>query len=116
MQSAAEREVVEVVAGCLRERTVTTPAGDAAVDQLRIACQAFIGTDAKPFHHAGTEALDQHVGLFDQAEELGATGWRFQVDHPLATTTAIEHRIERWLRARRGACEDRKSTRLNSSH
>ncbi len=66
MQRAGERDVVDVVAGGLRERPVLAPAGHAAVDEPRVAREADVGAEPEPLHHAGPEALDQRVGLLDQ--------------------------------------------------
>ena len=66
MQRAGERDVVDVVARRLRERARLPPARHAAIDEFRIAFEAHVGPEAKTFHHAGTEAFDQRVGLLDQ--------------------------------------------------
>ena len=79
-ERAAERDVVDVVAGGLRVRAVLAPAGHAAVDELRVAGEADVGPDAEPLGHAGPEALDERVGLLDEREHgLDAVG-RLEVD------------------------------------
>ena len=67
-ERAGERDVVDVVAGRVRERPVLAPAGHAAVHEPRVAGEARVGADAEPLGHAGPEALDQRVGLLDQAQ------------------------------------------------
>ena len=61
-QRAGQREIVEIVAGGLRQRPVLSPAGHAAVDEPRIALGAVGRPEAEPLHHAGPVALDQRVG------------------------------------------------------
>ena len=61
-QRAGQREIVEVVAGGLRQRPVLSPAGHAAVDEARVALGAVGGPEAEPLHHARPVALDQRVG------------------------------------------------------
>ena len=79
-ERAGERDVVDVVAGGLRHRTVLAPAGHAAVDELRVAGEARVGAEAEPLGDAGPEALDQRVGLLDEREHrLDAVGL-LQVD------------------------------------
>ena len=67
-ERAAERDVVDVVPGGLRVRTVLAPAGHAAVDELRVPGEAGVGPDAEPLGHAGPEALDERIGLLDERE------------------------------------------------
>ena len=69
-QDSAERQIVEVVARDLRERTVLPPAGHAAIDQSRIALGAFRGTEPKTLHNAWPIALDQRVGRLDQRQRF----------------------------------------------
>ena len=47
-QRAGDRDVVQVVAGGLRQRAVLAPAGHPAVDQPRVAGQAVVGAEAEP--------------------------------------------------------------------
>ena len=67
VQHAGQRDVVEVVAGRLRQRAVLAPAGHAAVHQPRVARVAGVRAEAEPLHHAGAEAFEQHVGLLRPA-------------------------------------------------
>ena len=69
VERAGDRDVVEVVAALLGERSRRPPAGHAAVDERRVAGQALVGTDAEPLGHPGPVPLDQDVGALDQAEE-----------------------------------------------
>jgi hypothetical protein len=67
------------VSGARRQRAALAPAGHASVNQPRIAREHRIGPQAQALHHAGTEALDQRVGLARQFERgLHAAG-RFHV-------------------------------------
>ena len=68
MQRARQRDVVDVVAGCERERSFLTPSGHASVDESWVAFETMVGTEAEPLGHTGTEAFDQRVGLLDQLQ------------------------------------------------
>ncbi len=67
-QGAGDGDVVHVVPGGLRERTVLAPPGHPAVDQARVAGQALVGSEAEALGGAGAHALDEHVSLGDQVE------------------------------------------------
>ena len=62
-ERARERDVVDVVAGGLRHRAALAEARHAAVDEARILREADVGAEPEPLHHAGTEALGEHVRL-----------------------------------------------------
>ena len=68
VQHARERDVVDVVTGRGRERTVLAPAGHPAVYQPGIARETRLRPEAEPLEHAGPEAFDQHVGALQQLE------------------------------------------------
>ena len=68
MQGASQRDVVDVVAGGLRQRTGLAPTGDTAVDQLWLPLQTHIRAQSERLHDAGSKALDQHVGPCDQPQ------------------------------------------------
>ncbi|MNZ81137.1 hypothetical protein D3C78_997940 [compost metagenome] len=85
---AGQRDVVEVMAGGRRQRTALAPAGHAAVDQLRIARQAHVRTEAETFHHAGAEAFDQHVGFVDQLQQDIGSARLLRVDGDAAAAAA----------------------------
>src|SRR5262249_24279721 len=59
----------------LREGSRLPPAGHATVDEPRVAREARVGAEAQALGDAGTEALDEGVGLLDEAEHrLDAVG------------------------------------------
>ncbi len=77
---AGERLVVQRVAGHVRERAVLAPAGEPAVDQLRVAGHDVLGAEPEPLGDAGPERLEQDVRLLGQPQhQLDALG-RLQVD------------------------------------
>ena len=96
-ERAGERDVVDVVAGRLRERTLLAPARHAAVDEARIAREADVGAEAEPLHHAGPEALDQRVGLLDQTQHrVDALGLlQVDADRAPAARQEVEARLAR---------------------
>ncbi len=75
VQRATDGDVVDVVAGSLSQRPVLAPAGHAAIYQRRVARQAYVRAQPQAFHHTGSKAFDQHVGLGDQVQhDLGRAG------------------------------------------
>jgi hypothetical protein len=52
-ERAGERDVVDIVSGGLRERTVLPPAGDPPVDEARVARAADVGAKPEALHDAG---------------------------------------------------------------
>ena len=54
--------------GGLRQRSVLAPAGHAAVDQLRIACEAVLRSDAQTLGDAGPIGFEQRIGFLAQAQ------------------------------------------------
>jgi hypothetical protein len=61
VQRTRDAEVVDVVAGRVRQGPGLAPAGHAAVHQAGIRVQADVRTQTQPLHHPGTEPFDQHV-------------------------------------------------------
>ena len=103
LECTGERDVVDVVSGGLRVRAFLTPAGHAAVDELGVAGQAHIGPEAQALGDAGAKALEERIGLLDEAQHrLDAIGV-LQV-HADRATAAREHvlRRGRWIAAHDG--------------
>ena len=100
-ERAGERDVVDVVAGRLRERTVLAPPGHAPVHQLRVAGEAHVGTEPEPFGHAGPEALDERVGLLDHPQHRLHPVGVLQVDGDGAPPAPVEDEPARPARRRR---------------
>ena len=95
-EGAAERDVVDVAPGRLSQRTRLAPAGHPAVDEARVSFETGGGTDAEPFGDAGTEAFEEGVGAFGQAEDdLRAVGM-FEVDRD-RSAAAAKHVEPRFL-------------------
>ncbi len=84
MESSSEGDVVDVVSGGLRQWPVLAPAGDAAIDEARIAREAIVRAEAQPLGDAGAEPFDQPVGLFDKAQcqRLSIRGFEIDRDRP----------------------------------
>ena len=68
MQRAGQRDVVDVVAGSVRQRTFLSPSRHASVNQAGIARETVVGAQAEPLGYAGPEAFDQCVGFLDQPQ------------------------------------------------
>ncbi len=68
VQQPAQRHVVDVVPGRLRERTGLPPAGQPAIDESRIAHEADVRPKPEPLRDARPEALDQSVCALDQSQ------------------------------------------------
>ena len=61
-------DVVHVVSGCLGIGPELAPARHPAIDQFRITLQGQVGTEAKPLHDSGAEALEHDVCGLEQLE------------------------------------------------
>ena len=79
-ERAREGDVVDVVAGHVRERPVLTPAGHAAVDEARIALQAHVGTEPEALGDSGAKRLHERVGRLDHPEHARDAVGVLQVD------------------------------------
>ena len=81
--------------GGLRHRTVLAPARHASVDELRVAGEARVGTEAEPLGDAGPEALEQRVGALDEPQhELDAVGvLQVDADRAAAAVQRLEVRL-----------------------
>ena len=90
VERAGLRQVVDVVARRHRQRTVLTPAGDAGEDQPRVDRRALVGPDAEPFAGAGPEAVEQHVGLRGEVEQLLRFVLDVKVDDALAAVQQVD--------------------------
>ena len=83
MQQAGQRDVVDVVAGHLRQRAVLAPPCHPSVDHTGIDGRDIIGTETEAFGDAGTEAFDDDIGPGDQIHDRLFVRGIFQVrlDH-----------------------------------
>ncbi|MEY9143844.1 hypothetical protein ABIF00_001828 [Bradyrhizobium elkanii] len=70
-QRACDRDVVDVVAGGVRQRAFLAPAGHASIDQPGIAREHDVRTEPEALHHAGPKTFDQRVGMAEQVEHFG---------------------------------------------
>ena len=68
VQRAGQSDVVEIMSGGLRQGTFLSPAGDAAINEARVAPRAVVGPKAQSLGDAGPEAFDQGIGLFDKPQ------------------------------------------------
>jgi hypothetical protein len=89
VQRAGQRDVVDVMAGRLGERTFLAPAGHAAIDQPGIALQADVGPEPQPLGDAGAERLGQSVGLVDQAQHDLHAFLLLQIDRHRAAAPVV---------------------------
>ena len=62
VEHAGERDVVEVVTRCLRERPVLSPPRHAAVHKSWIQGEAIVGTYPEPFCDPRSKAFDENIG------------------------------------------------------
>src|SRR5207237_5756217 len=79
VQHAVERDVIDVVAGLLAARTSLAPAGHPGVDQLFVDLGAVLRPQSEALGDAGTEALDQHVGLGNEPQYQFAVFFALEV-------------------------------------
>src|SRR5205085_12219127 len=87
MQRAGQCDVVDVVAGRARERTLPAPAGHAAVDEARVDRETVIGPQPKPFGHAGPESFDQRIRSPNERLHQRDARGTLQIDRDSAPTS-----------------------------
>ncbi len=80
VKRAAQRDVVDVVAGSLGIGSVLAPSVHPANHDLWIAGEHDVGPEPQPLHHSWPEALDQGVRRADQAERRFPPGVRLEVE------------------------------------
>ncbi len=86
VERARHGDVVDVVAGRVRERAVLAPAGHPAVDEPRVAREADVGTEPEPLHRAGAEPFDERVGALDHGQHVVDRTGPLQIDRQRRTT------------------------------
>ena len=64
----------------VRQWPVLTPAGHASIDQTFISAQTLRWPDSKPFHHSGSKAFEQRVGIRAQTKHKFDTVRMLQID------------------------------------
>ena len=94
VQRTGEGDVVDVVSGRVSDGTFLPPSRHAAVDEPRVAGEAFVGTEAEPFGDAGPEAFDEPLRLGHEAEHGLASGLALHVDGDRAPA-AVEEVVAR---------------------
>ena len=92
-ERSREADVVEVVSGLERERSLLSPTGHPAVDQSRIARQAGVRAEPEPLRDTRAEPLDQRVRGVDQPQGDLGPRLALEVDRDRAPT-AVQHRLE----------------------
>src|SRR5215470_4343559 len=80
VQHPGQRDVIDIVAGGVRQRTGLPPARHARVDELRVAGKANLGTKAKSLHDARPQWLDQRVGRRDETQGRFDAFWMLEID------------------------------------
>jgi hypothetical protein len=90
VEGSRQGDVVDVVAGGLRQRPLLPPAGHAPVHQARVPPEADLGPEPQPLHHARPEALQQCVGPIDQAQHGGQGLGALEVDGDAAAAPGQE--------------------------
>ena len=93
-QRAGDGDIIDVVPCSVGERAVLSPAGHACIDEARVEAQELVRPQPQPLHHAGTEALDQHIGLGhgSAAEGLAFLALEIEAD---AVARPFDHRVGR---------------------
>ena len=90
-QHARDSEVVDVVPGRLRERTVLAPPRHASVHQARVVRATLIRPDPEALDDARAEPFQHHVRVRDEAERAGDPVRMLEIE-PDRSATAIEDR------------------------
>ena len=76
VERTSDGDIVDVMASGLTQRPILPPAGHPAIDEFFVTGPAVIRAESKPFRHAGTESLEQSIGVIMGAN-IGTTitGW-----------------------------------------
>ena len=90
LERAGQRDVVDVVAGRVGVRAVLSPTGHPAVDELRIARQTLVRSEAESLGDPRAERFEQPVRLLHQVEHERHAVGTLQVDAD-RTTPALQH-------------------------
>ena len=85
------------MAGGVRQRSFLTPTRDAPEHKARIARETDVRAETKSFHHLGTEAFDQRIGMLDQPQRQrdGLRALQVQADDMPAALQHLELRRQR---------------------
>src|SRR3546814_828277 len=94
IQRAGQRYIIEVVPRRGGQRTFLTPAGHAAIDQLRVDRMAGFRPEAEALHHARPVSLNQAVRMSEQPANHLDAGRLLQVDHK-GTTASVGNAVTR---------------------
>ena len=89
---AAQRDIVEVMAGGLRERAVLPPTGQPSVDQLPVAREHGLRSEAEPLHDAWTHPLNQRVGVAGDVEGELRPCFSFEIERDRALAAFEDRR------------------------
>lgn len=73
------------------QRPGLTPAGEAAVNKLGVACAADLGAETQRLGHAKLKALDQDVGVLNQLQHRLDAPRVFHVDRDLRCNTTTDN-------------------------
>ena len=108
----ARPEGADVVSRPVALRPLGAVAGDAGVDEPRVALGEALGVEAEAREHDGAQVGDEHVGTIDEAERDVASRFLREVerDAPLAAVVELEGRIGRHLEA--GGAEEEPAERV----
>src|SRR5271165_7658332 len=99
-------------------RSTLSVAGDRGIDQARVARGQGLVVQSEETERSGPEVLDNHIGRVAQAKRQRAGARHVQIDADIALAGILLRVVARHAlrRRKRETREDRKSTRLNSSH
>jgi|GEM_PF-1773525 hypothetical protein len=91
-ERAGQCDIVDVVAGGLRERSILPPTSHPAEHERRIAIEANIGSKTQPFHYTRTHALDDRMAVLNKIEDVLDRCGLLQIEG-YKSLTAIENRL-----------------------
>jgi hypothetical protein len=106
VKDTTQSDVVDVVPSRLREWSCLAPARHSRVNEPRIAREAYLWSQAEPFHHSRPEALLQDIGRFAHAQhKLDALGI-LEIYRKAPPPTAEKVRGSAFFASRRGSIDE----------
>src|SRR5215468_5831719 len=78
-ENASYAQVIDVMTGAMRQRTLVAPPATSSKNEARICSQAFFRTQAETFHNEWSESFYDDIGFLQDSPNHGDALWLFKV-------------------------------------